>query len=122
MPECPDWLPEEAWQAFVAHRAAQRKPMTPQSAIQTLRGLDKARGFGHDPTALIEAAIGAGWQGCVFPDKHFSANLAVPRGGRRPGDKREATMARNGDALSAWLGDSVSVSVVPPKEITHATH
>jgi hypothetical protein len=70
-PSCPDWLPSEIWHAFIDHRKAKRKPLTPQAATLTLRDLDKARRFGHDPVMLIESAISAGWTGCVFEDRHF---------------------------------------------------
>lgn len=89
LPEIPDWLPANTWQAFIDYRKAKRKPLTPQAAALTLRDLDKARAFGHDPVALIEAAIANGWTGCVFRDRHFQpltpANSpAVPGGGRAP--------------------------------------
>ena len=89
LPEIPDWLPANTWQAFIDYRKAKRKPLTPQAAALTLRDLDKARAFGHDPVALIETAIANGWTGCVFRDRHFQppppANgPAVPGGGRAP--------------------------------------
>lgn len=78
LPVAPDWLSPEVWEAFIAHRKQKRKPLTAQAATITLRDLDKARSFGHDPERLIETAIAAGWTGCVFADKHF----AFPGGGR----------------------------------------
>ena len=71
LPACPDWLPAERWQAFVDHRRALKRPLTAEAARITLRDLATAREWGHDPIALIEAAISKGWCGCVFPDKHF---------------------------------------------------
>ncbi|MEI2806910.1 MAG: hypothetical protein V9G18_13505 [Albidovulum sp.] len=67
----PDWLSADAWQAFVEHRKALKHPLTPAAILLTLRDLTKAREFGHDPVTLIETAIGNGWRGCVYPDKHF---------------------------------------------------
>jgi hypothetical protein len=67
----PDWLSADAWQAFVEHRKALKHPLTPAAILLTLRDLAKAREFGHDPVTLIETAIGNGWRGCVYPDKHF---------------------------------------------------
>ena len=67
----PDWLSADVWQAFVEHRKALKHPLTPAAILLTLRDLAKARAFGHDPVTLIETAIGNGWRGCVYPDKHF---------------------------------------------------
>ncbi len=90
LPPAPDWLPESVWQAFIDHRRALKKPLTPQAARLTLHHLDKARGYGHNPVALVETAIASGWRGCVFEDKHFQPS-APPRtpvrsynGHRRP--------------------------------------
>jgi hypothetical protein len=71
-------LPVETWNGFIAHRKAKRKPLTPHAAELVIRDLDKARGFGHDPVALIETAIASGWTGCVFEDKHFHSPPAAP--------------------------------------------
>jgi len=88
--------------------------------LDNFRDKSIAKGYRYaDWNAALRNAIRDDWAGLRKPPP---IERAAPGGGRRPGDKREATMARNGDALSAWLGDSVSVSVVQPKEITHATH
>jgi hypothetical protein len=106
-PPAPDWLPADTWQAFIDHRKAKRKTMTPQSAVMILRDLDKARSFGHDPVTLIESAIGVGWTGCVFPDKHhIPAEPQPPRNGQRPpvnATKHDHLIDHNRQALNAWL-------------------
>ncbi|MDQ5910891.1 MAG: hypothetical protein QG599_2988 [Pseudomonadota bacterium] len=79
LPACPDWLPAETWQAFIDHRKELKKPPTASSATMTLKQLDKARGFGHDPATLIETAIASNWTGCVFPERHHQpAPIHVP--------------------------------------------
>ncbi len=79
LPACPDWLPAETWQAFIDHRKELKKPLTASSAAMTLKQLDKARGFGHDPATLIETAIAGNWTGCVFPERHHQpAPIHVP--------------------------------------------
>jgi hypothetical protein len=72
LPTAPDWLPAATWQAFIDHRVELKKPLTVHAAQITLNHLDQARGFGHAPVVLIEAAIASGWTGCVF-EKHLQA-------------------------------------------------
>lgn len=87
-PACPDWLPSDIWQAFINHRHTKRKPLSAKAAELTLRDLQKAKAFGHDPVVLIEAAIANGWTGCVFPEKHFQPAQPIgvthANGYRRP--------------------------------------
>lgn len=87
-PECPDWMPAERWTAFREHRAAIGKPLTAHGAELAFRDLGRARGYGHDPIALVEEAIKNGWTGCVFPDRHYrppSAPKAAIEPSRRSG-------------------------------------
>lgn len=72
LPPAPDWLPAATWQAFIDHRIELKKPLTVHAAQITLNHLDQARGFGHAPVVLIEAAIASGWTGCVF-ERHLHA-------------------------------------------------
>ena len=65
-PLVPDWLPPEAWAAFLAHRKALRKPLTAQAVKLAIAKLDELRRQGHEPTAVLEQSILAGWQG-LFP-------------------------------------------------------
>ena len=119
LPKAPDWLPAETWQAFIDHRQAKHKPLTPQGANMTLRDLDKARSFGHDPNTLIEIAIASGWTGCVFADRHFVPAVTgtvatTPHNGKnRPfTSKQEHIAAKNEAALNEWLnsrGQQVNV-------------
>ena len=78
MPAAPGWLPRALWDRWQAHRLALKKPMTADGALLTLAQLEKAKGFGHDPVELLETAIANGWQGCVFPDKHYQPAAVRP--------------------------------------------
>jgi len=109
LPPAPDWLPAETWQAFIDYRQDKHKPLTLYAANLTLRDLDKARGFGHDPNALIEMAIASGWTGCVFADKHFVPAITevmtpTPKNGQsRPFvSKQDRIAAQNEAALIEW--------------------
>ena len=90
MPTAPDWLPAELWERWRAHRRALKKPLSADGSTLLFAQLAKAKSFGHDPVELLETAIVNGWQGCVFPDKHYqpaarSDRDGVPRhGARRP--------------------------------------
>lgn len=90
MPTAPDWLPAELWERWRAHRRALKKPLSADGSTLLFAQLAKAKSFGHDPVELLEMAIVNGWQGCVFPDKHYqpaarSDRAAGPRhGARRP--------------------------------------
>ena len=89
MPAPPGWLPRPLWDRWQAHRRALKKPMTADGALLTLAQLEKAKGFGHDPVELLETAIANGWQGCVFPDKHYQPAAVRPTAGpRRDGARR----------------------------------
>lgn len=60
----PDWLPPDAWRAWCEHRigAAPRK-WTQRAAELTIRKLGELRDQGHDPQAVIDQSIMAGWSG-----------------------------------------------------------
>lgn len=110
LPSAPDWLPADTWQAFIAHRRAKHKPLTPQAATLTLRDLAKAREYGHDPVELIEAAISAGWTGCVFADKHFhpaDPTAHPPRHVQQLSQAGEQQL-RN---LKAWIEQQNSIEI-----------
>ena len=127
LPEIPDWLPANTWQAFIDYRKAKRKPLTPQAVALTLRDLDKARAFGHDPVALIEAAIANGWTGCVFRDRHFQPPppaqvSAVPGGSRAPVRTPFAVTSPEGEKFDAILRNLTHRAAVIEGEATHEVH
>lgn len=77
----------------------------------TLKQLDKARSYGHDPVTLIENAVANNWTGCVFADKHFQP--ITPDPSNRPPttpllSKAGEQQRRN---LEAWLQqDAIEVA------------
>lgn len=88
MPTAPDWLPTELWERWQAHRRALKKPLSVDGSILLFAQLAKAKSFGHEPVELLETAIVNGWQGCVFPEKHYqpaarSGRDGAPRHGTR---------------------------------------
>lgn len=67
LPDPPSWLDAEAWGRFVSHRAAIRKPLTPDAAFLTWRKLDDMRRNGLDPACALDASVANGWQGVFEP-------------------------------------------------------
>jgi hypothetical protein len=120
---CPAWLPVGTWQAFIDHRRALKHPLTADAARITLRDLAKAREWGHDPVALVEAAIGNGWRGCVFPDKHFQPPAAAVPGGGGAGRRvaGNATSPPGDPRIMEW--ESIMANLKQPAiegEVLHA--
>jgi len=64
--QLPSWLPLEAWQTWLEVRSKSRAPNTPRALSLALRDLEKLRGEGHDPLAVLENAAVRGWRG-LFP-------------------------------------------------------
>ena len=66
-PVLPEWLPQDAWDAWQRFRSA-RKGWTDDAKALCLRTLTKLREQGHEPRAVIEQSIERGWTG-LFPVK-----------------------------------------------------
>lgn len=73
----PDWLPNEAWQAFGEMRAKIRAPLTDKAKTLALAELGKLRDQGHDPRAVLEQSVLRGWRG-LFPPKPGEAKPGLP--------------------------------------------
>ena len=71
----PDWLSPEDWKDFVAHRRMIKAPMTDRACQLAIAKLSRLRSGGHDPKAVIEQSIEAGWKG-LFP---MRSELSSPR-------------------------------------------
>ncbi|MFZ4792429.1 MAG: hypothetical protein ACOYMW_16340, partial [Candidatus Competibacteraceae bacterium] len=113
LPDAPEWIPTDLWQAYIDHRKAKGKDkaLTASSATLTLKQLEKAKGFGHDPVALVESAIANGWTGCVF-DKHLkpaptTPTAATPLNGQsRPVTKHDHLVESSRQAIEIWLASN----------------
>lgn len=91
----PDWVPPDAWAAYVAMRKAIRKAMTPEAMELAIVRLDKLRGEGHDPRAVLEQSIFHSWQG-LFEIKPNGAGKAPT------GNRQESLEERNRKATEGW--------------------
>jgi hypothetical protein len=88
--EVPPWLPFDAWQLFVVHRAEIREPLTVTAARAAIRRLAYLRDQGDDPSAVIAQTVLGGWMG-LFPI----------RGGKRNGTGGYGS--GNGGYGNAWV-------------------
>ena len=78
----PSWLPMAAWQTYVDHRKAIRKPMTPHAVELAIAKLSALRDEGHDPAKVIDLCVMNGWTGLIQkPETRFEMpQLAVVGG------------------------------------------
>lgn len=74
----PDWLPTSSWEMWDRFRKKKSgKAWTDDAKHLSICKLGKLRAQGHDPTAVIEQSVQAGWTG-LFPLK--ADTTAPPRG------------------------------------------
>lgn len=66
--DLPDWLPQEAWSAFVEMRKSIRKPLTDYAKKLALNRLEQLRNSGSNPEEVLNQSILNDWQG-LFPVK-----------------------------------------------------
>jgi len=69
----PDWLPVEAWRAFVDMRRKIRKPLTDHAVKLAFRRLETLKDSGQDPQAVLEQSILHDYQG-LFAVREDKAN------------------------------------------------
>ena len=76
----PDWVPQDAWEAWLEVRSRSRAPNTPKALRLALTELAKLKASGNDPRAVLERATMRGWRG-LFPldSKTSNANESGER-------------------------------------------
>lgn len=67
MPEIPDWMPVEAWSAYLAMRDRKRASPTPHAVSLIIAQLDEFRRSGHDPTAILNYSTMNNYTGIFEP-------------------------------------------------------
>lgn len=88
---CPDILPQEAWESFVAHRKAKRAPLTTKAISLIGKTLMQAKFLGFDPAELLNRSVMNGWTGVFIPQTQAN----------RPA----STKAQQNDEWRDWLSD-----------------
>jgi hypothetical protein len=71
----PDWLSREDWNAWLAHRKAIKKPVTPEQIPSALAEMRRLHDEGYDVGDTIHLSIANGWQG-LFPRKEGRSEAA----------------------------------------------
>jgi uncharacterized protein YdaU (DUF1376 family) len=71
----PEWVPEDAWKAWLEVRPKVRAPNTPRALALALKELEKLKNEGQDPRTVLEMATVKGWRG-LFPVKADQPNVS----------------------------------------------
>jgi len=79
----PDWVPQDAWQAFVEMRGKKKKPMTTKACELIVGRLDALAKSGCDPGAVLLQSVENCWQS-VFKLKDRSDEGIRGYSGNRP--------------------------------------
>jgi hypothetical protein len=58
----PDWLPLEAWKAWLEMRKSKKVPNTPRALKLALGELERMKSQGYDPLAVIDQSTLKGWK------------------------------------------------------------
>ena len=58
----PEWIPQEPWKAWLEVRKGLKCPNTPRALRLAITELERLKGLGHDPKALIEQSTLKGWK------------------------------------------------------------
>lgn len=61
--DLPDWIPEDAWLAFVAMRKKIRAPLTDDAVKLAISTLEKLMQDGHRPRAVLDQSTLNSWRG-----------------------------------------------------------
>jgi hypothetical protein len=113
----PEWISQELWGAFKAHRVRLRAPMTPLAEKLALKDLAKLVDGGSDPVAVVEQSIGRGWKG-LFNIKPEYSGRGNGEGGGSMAERRAAIVRehyfqderkRDDEAPDDITGDSTRI-------------
>jgi hypothetical protein len=72
----PEWVPAEAWSAFLEMRRKLRAPMTAVSIDRTVAQLEQLKKEGHDPAEVLMQSVQNAWRG-VFPLRRSTGRQSV---------------------------------------------
>lgn len=91
--ELPDWIPEDAWTAFVAMRKKIKAPLTDDAVSLAMCELEKLMQAGHKPRAVLEQSTLNSWRG-LFPIKANVTSISGDRESRDAFNERENARAK----------------------------
>ena len=61
--DLPEWVPVDAWDAFVDMRRSIKKPLSDRAKALSIKKLDELRKAGSDPRLVLENSVMNSWQG-----------------------------------------------------------
>lgn len=71
----PDWIPVDAWGAFMETRKAKKAKSTDYALGLIVKSLADFKADGYDPLSILNNSVRAGWSD-VYPPKSFAGNAA----------------------------------------------
>jgi hypothetical protein len=112
----PDWVPADAWQAFVEMRRAMPKiPFTLKAAKGIIDDLDGFRAAGHNIEAVLLKSVKLGYRGVFAPDRPESATPPAPAPMSEADRVAYLTKLRN----APHLRGNQTEAVLPSRNPTH---
>lgn len=90
----PEWVPQDAWQAFLEMRAAKKKPMTTKACQIIVGKLDDFRKSGCDPGAVLLQSVENCWQSVFELKDRSNANSRGHSGQPTKTDRAKAAVIR----------------------------
>ena len=66
--QLPEWLPADAWKAYLEVRKQKKTPNTPRALNMLITELTRRKSLGFDPAAVLDQSTLKGWKS-VFPTK-----------------------------------------------------
>lgn len=94
--ELPDWIPADTWAAFMETRQAKKAKSTDYALSLLVKDLERFKAAGHDPVAILNNSIKAGWSD-VYPPKTPAS--AMTAGRRTPAPDNFAARTYTGGKL-----------------------
>ena len=94
--ELPGWVPADTWAAFMETRKAKKAKSTDYALSLIVKDLERFKAAGHDPVAILNNSIKAGWSD-VYPPKAQAS--AMTPGRRTPAPENFAARTYTGGKL-----------------------
>lgn len=76
--ELPGWVPADTWAAFMETRKAKKAKSTDYALSLIVKDLERFKAAGHDPVAILNNSIKAGWSD-VYPPKAPASAMTAGR-------------------------------------------
>lgn len=108
--EIPDWIPSDAWAAYIAMRKSMKKAPTDRAVSLLIGKLSKLRDLGNDPGAVLDQSTLKNWTDVYEIKDKYDGNRNQVYGGASAG-YRGARVRTDGftDAINAELARTGSL-------------